>query len=256
MAFESPSDDIDRAAAQLAHTLGRHGRLTVLTGAGVSAESGVPTFRDMGGLWQQYDWRELATPESFANKPELVLEFYNTRRRQLPQVRPNPAHQALAQLERALGERLTLITQNVDDLHERAGSQRVLHMHGQLSEKRCPRCGRVSPYDADIVVSAACEQCGGGPLRPNVVWFGEIPHHLDGDIPDALQAEAFMSIGTSGTVYPAAGFVNTAKSQGRFTLEVNLEPSDNALAFDVQLLGPAGAVLPTLVSKLTDALDG
>jgi NAD-dependent deacetylase len=240
---------LDEAAEKILAALGREGRLTVLTGAGISAESGLATFRDRGGIWQRYSLEDVATPEAFARNPRLVLEFYDARRRQLREAAPNPAHFALARLEELLQSRFTLITQNIDDLHERAGSRRVLHMHGALLEARCARCSAVLAWQADITLDDRCAQCS-GQLRPNVVWFGEVPFHLEDEIPRALEAEVFLSAGTSGTVYPAAGFVATAKLAGRLTLEVNLEPSENAWLFDLQIAGRAGERLPALVQAL------
>lgn len=241
--------DIDEAATRIRDALGSEGGLTVLTGAGVSAESGIPTFRDSGGLWERYSMEDVATPEGYARNPALVLSFYNERRRKLHEVYPNPAHVALAELEAGLGERCTLITQNIDDLHERAGSRRVLHMHGELLKVRCAHCGVVFEWPGDVRDEDRCARCGGR-LRPNVVWFGEMPLFLEHEIPAALHAAVFLSVGTSGTVYPAAGFVHTAKLHGRLTAEVNLQPSENADRFDIQLTGAAGVVLPALVKEL------
>lgn len=241
-------ESIEGAAARLRERLGTRGRLTVLTGAGVSAESGVPTFRGSGGWWRNHSAMDLATPEAFARDPALVHAFYNERRRKLAGVAPNAGHLALARLERALAERFTLITQNVDDLHERAGSVRLIHMHGELTKVRCARCANVRAHYHDLEVTSRCP-CGGA-LRPHIVWFGEVPLHLEDAIPEALEAEVFMSVGTSGVVYPAAGFAHAAHGAGALTVTLNLEPSDNHDAFDVQLLGPAGEVLPRLVEAV------
>jgi NAD-dependent deacetylase len=235
--------------------LGSAGQLTALTGAGISAESGLPTFRGAGGLWEGRPVEEVATPEAYARQPRLVLDFYNARRRQLQQVAPNPAHLALARLEAAFGDRFTLITQNVDDLHERAGSRRVLHMHGELLRARCAHCSHLLRWTGDITTEDACELCG-GPIRPHIVWFGEAPFFMEEEIPRALEAEVFLSIGTSGTVYPAAGFVSAAKLAGSFTVEVNLEPSDNAPFFDLRIAGEAGKKLPALVEALVKSCRG
>lgn len=238
-------------AAQAIHgALGSTGRLTVLTGAGVSAESGISTFRGSGGLWEKYPLEDLATPQAFQRNPQLVLDFYNSRRRQLFSVKPNPAHLALARLEEALEDRFTLITQNVDDLHERAGSRRLLHMHGELLKARCAVCEEVFPWTEDIHITDRCAECAGGPVRPHIVWFGEMPFYLEEAIPRALEADVFMAIGTSGSVYPAAGMVMEARSRGKLTVEVNLEPSENAHYFDHVVLGPAGTTLPELVESL------
>ena len=167
--------------------LGNDGRITVLTGAGISAESGIATFREAGGLWEQHPIEDVATPEAFSRNPGLVLDFYNARWRQLDDVEPNPAHRALATLESSLGDRFTLITQNVDDLHERGGSRRVFHMHGELVKTRCTECQEVLPRKGDIGLSDRCGGCGGA-LRPHIVWFGEIPFYMEEEIPRALQA--------------------------------------------------------------------
>ena len=236
------SDEIRRALAN-------SGRLTVLTGAGVSAESGIATFRDKGGLWEEHRLEDVATPEAFDRDPAFVHRFYNARRCRLPQVSPNPAHFALARIEEALGDRFTLITQNVDDLHERAGSRRVLHMHGELLKARCAACGNVLPWPGDLGTADRCASCR-GPLRPHVVWFGEVPFHLEDEIPRALEAEVFMACGTSGSVYPAAAMVLEAKLRGRLTVEVNLEASEQARHFDLSVLGPAGTTVPRLVEEI------
>ncbi|HZN57381.1 MAG TPA: NAD-dependent deacylase [Planctomycetota bacterium] len=229
--------------------LGTTGRITILTGAGVSAESGISTFRSAGGLWEQHSLEEVATPEGFERNPSLVLAFYNERRRKLLAVEPNPGHAALARLERSLGPRFTLITQNIDDLHERAGTQSVLHMHGELLKARCVGCAGVLEWRDDIRPQDTCPSCGAG-LRPHVVWFGEIPFYLEEEIPRALDADVFIAVGTSGNVYPAAGMVHEARLRGKLTLEVNLEASANAHHFDLRVLGPAGSVLPELVSEI------
>lgn len=246
---------MNESAERIAQHLGKNGRLTVLAGAGVSAESGIPTFRDMGGLWEQHSLEEVATPEAYVRQPELVLDFYNARRQTLHTVEPNPAHGALARLEELLGERFCLITQNIDDLHERAGSHNVLHMHGELFKVRCNDCHAVYEWQEDLKRNDSCASCQ-GEMRPHIVWFGEMPFYMDCEIPTALSAEVFMSIGTSGTVYPAAGFVMEVKRQGNLCVEVNLEPSENASYFDVQLVGNASEVLPTLVDSLADLVGG
>lgn len=237
--------DSRKTLDDLARALGRSGRITVLTGAGISAESGIRTFRDTGGLWEEHSIEEVATPEGFDRNPDLVHRFYNERRRKLPEARPNAAHLALAEMELRLGERFTLITQNVDDLHERGGSRRILHMHGEILKVRCSGCGNVIPWPGDLSVRDLCASCGGS-LRPHVVWFGEMPFFMDREIPEALRAEVFVSIGTSGVVYPAAGFVAEARSNGAFTAEVNLEPSANARLFDLSLIGKATERVPEL----------
>ena len=229
-------------------------RVFVLTGAGVSAESGLGTFRDKGGIWERFDPMKLATPEAFAADPEKVHAFYNMRRRNLIAVEPNAAHRALARLEAGLAERggeLFLCTQNIDDLHERAGSQRVLHMHGELLKARCLSCEQVRPCRDDLSINVPCPSCGRmGTLRPDVVWFGEMPMHLDA-IYDALsEADLFVAIGTSGSVYPAAGFVTEARRQGIRTCEINLQPSDNARQFDERRYGPASETVSAWVDQV------
>lgn len=233
-------------------------RIVVLTGSGVSAESGVATFRDRDGIWAKYDYREVATPEGFAADPALVHGFYNARRRALKTIAPNPAHLALARLEKILAARggaLTLVTQNVDDLHERAGSENLLHMHGELAKVRCGSCGDIRLWEDDLGVDAGCAACGrAGAMRPHVVWFGEVPMYMD-EIADALmQADLFVSIGTSGSVYPAAGLVAEARSLGIPCTELNLEPSENARLFFDARYGKAGEVVPQWVEELIAAL--
>ena len=230
----------------------------VLTGAGISAESGLGTFRDKTGegIWAKFDPMKLATPEAFARDPESVLAFYDLRRRNLLNARPNAAHFALARLESALAERggsLTLVTQNIDDLHERAGSASVIHMHGELLKARCNACEAVRPWVDDLAVSHACPDCGSaGALRPHVVWFGEMPLAMD-EIDRALRkAELFVAIGTSGAVYPAAGFVAEARAYGLRTCEINLEAADNADLFDEQRLGLASETVPAWVEELLE----
>jgi NAD-dependent deacetylase len=228
----------------------------VLTGAGISAESGLGTFRDKkdGGIWAKFDPMKLATPEAFARDPETVLAFYDLRRRDLLNARPNAAHLALARLEGALAERgggLTLVTQNIDDLHERAGSHHVIHMHGELLKARCGRCEAVRPWLDDLTVARACPDCGRpGALRPHVVWFGEMPLAMDLIGRALRKADLFVAIGTSGAVYPAAGFVAEARAYGILTCEINLEAADNADLFDQQRLGAASETVPAWVEEL------
>jgi NAD-dependent deacetylase len=227
----------------------------ILTGAGISAESGLGTFRDKHGegIWARFDPMELATPQAFARDPKRVLAFYDARRRNLLEAKPNAAHVALARLERELagrGGELTLVTQNIDDLHERAGSKRVLHMHGELLKARCQNCDAVPVWPGDLTVEDACPACeSAGALRPDVVWFGEMPLHLD-DIDRALRdADLFVAIGTSGAVYPAAGFVAEARAYGVPTCEINLEAADNAYCFDEARYGPASETVPAWVEE-------
>ncbi|ANY77484.1 NAD-dependent protein deacylase [Microvirga ossetica] len=226
----------------------------VLTGAGVSAESGLGTFRDKDGLWTRFDPMKLATPEAFAQNPDEVHAFYNMRRQNLLAAEPNAAHRALAHMETALAERggsLFLCTQNIDDLHERAGSQRVAHMHGELLKARCTACGETMPWLKDLSVEVPCPSCRrSGGLRPHVVWFGEMPLEMDALYDALLAADLFVAIGTSGSVYPAAGFVTEAQGHGIRTCEINLDPSDNARQFDDARYGPASATVPTWVEQV------
>jgi len=225
-------------------------RIVVLTGAGISAESGVPTFRDADGLWEGHRVEDVATPEAFTRDPLTVQRFYDARRRAAALARPNPAHRALARLERALGDALLVVTQNVDDLHERAGSSRVVHMHGRLDTALCEACGSRTPVREDLADQPACPTCGARALRPDVVWFGEMPYELD-RIDLALAAcDLFVAIGTSGVVYPAAGFVLTATEFGAATLELNLVPSEISPLFDEIRPGPASIAVPAWVDEL------
>ena len=224
--------------------------IVVLTGAGISAESGVPTFRDADGLWEGHRVEDVATPEAFERDPETVQRFYDARRAALTTVEPNPAHLALAELEQRLGQRLLVVTQNVDDLHERAGSRNVIHMHGELLKALCLACGDRSPWPGDLVHGPACPGCGRGSLRPDVVWFGEVPYELDRIDTALAAADLFVSIGTSGAVYPAAGFVRAAAAYGARTLELNLEPSEGSRDFDETRHGPAGTIVPAWVGEV------
>ena len=232
----------------------------VLTGAGVSAESGLGTFRDQGGIWTRYDLNEVATPEGFAADPNKVHAFYNARRENLAGAAPNAAHRALAGLEAAVeagGGEFTLCTQNVDDLHEQAGSRRVIHMHGELGKARCADCGQVRGDAGPLSLERACGGCGAvGRERPDVVWFGEIPMHMDALAGAIRRADLFAAIGTSGSVYPAAGFVMEARAAGARTCEINLEPSDNAHVFDERRYGPAGEVVPAWAAEIAARTKG
>ncbi len=234
--------------------------IVVLTGAGISAESGLRTFRDQDGLWYEFRIEEVATPEAFARDPAKVLDFYNQRRRGLlaPEVRPNAAHLALARLERSWPGGVLVVTQNVDDLHERAGSRRVLHMHGELLKARCLACGAVCEWRRDLDLQSRCPACGTvGRMRPHIVWFGEIPFHLE-DIDEALaRCALFVAVGTSAEVYPAAGFVDRVKALGRArTVELNLEPSAKSHCFDDRRYGPATRVVPAFVEELLAEIGG
>ncbi|MGN6160617.1 MAG: Sir2 family NAD+-dependent deacetylase [Marmoricola sp.] len=224
-------------------------RVVVLTGAGISAESGLRTFRDSDGLWEGYSVEEVATPEGFARDPMLVQRFYDERRAQLETAQPNPAHRALARLETALGDDFLLITQNVDDLHERAGSQRVLHMHGELRSAWCTACDGRMRWSGTLVDEPACPACGARAMRPDIVWFGEMPYGMD-QIDRALRrAQVFISIGTSGNVYPAAGFSAFARAVGAHTVELNMEPSLGIDDFLEHHHGPAGTIVPAWVER-------
>ena len=221
--------------------------LVILTGAGISAESGLSTFRDPDGLWQRVRIEDVATPEAFARDPDRVHAFYNARRAQLAEVQPNAAHLALARLEREWPGGLLLVTQNVDDLHDRADS-RPLHMHGELRQVRCLACGERHGWAADLSTRTPCPACAAARLRPDIVWFGEMPMGMD-RIAAALDGcGLFVSIGTSGNVYPAAGFVDEAAQAHK--VELNLEPSAGSALFDEAHHGPATQVVPAFVDRL------
>jgi NAD-dependent deacetylase len=224
--------------------------IVILTGAGISAESGIDTFRGGGGLWEQHRVEDVATPEAFARDPELVLRFYDMRRAAIQTKGPNAAHLALARLDAEWPGELLIVTQNVDDLHERAGARRVLHMHGEHLNAWCTACGERSPWREPLIDRPPCPACGERALRPDVVWFGEMPYRMD-EIYAALRgADLFVSIGTSGAVYPAAGFVRDARDLGARTLELNLEPSQGSLWFDQARHGPATEVVPAWVDEM------
>ncbi len=239
----------------MAHFEGRFiDRIVVLTGAGISAESGVPTFRDADGLWEQHDPMQIATPEAFMRDPDLVYRFYNARRARLPGVEPNAAHHAVVRLQREFAGDVFLVTQNVDDLHERAGSQQVCHMHGRLQAALCTACARSTPMSGDYDGTTACPACGtSGSLRPDVVWFGEIPYYMDEIETRLADCDLFIAIGTSGLVYPAAGFVRRALQCGATTVELNRETSDVSGLFHHQRKGLATAVVTALVEELLAA---
>ena len=237
--------------------------MVILTGAGISAESGIKTFREAGGLWENHPIEAVATPQGFANNPRLVWQFYHARREQLKTVSPNPAHHALAQLQQTLGpDDVFLVTQNVDDLHQRGGSapQAVLHMHGELRKVRCRRCGTVTETDAPMLpdpegpLPTCFDTACGGALRPHIVWFGEVPFGMDDIAAKLATCSMFVAIGTSGVVYPAAGFLAAAKHQGATTLGFNLEPPENAELFDYFVQGPAGQTLPDWVDTVLETL--
>lgn len=225
--------------------------IVVLTGAGISAESGIRTFRASDGLWENHRIEDVATPEGFDRNPQLVHHFYNQRRQQLlsDSIRPNPAHTALARLQHHFGNNLLLITQNVDNLHERAGSRDVLHMHGELLKARCHSSGLVFDIREDLSFDSVCRCCQlPGNLRPHIVWFGEMPLHMP-RITQALQrCDLFVAIGTSGNVYPASGFYQTARDAGAHTVELNLEATGSC--FDEHIQGAASVVVPKFVEQL------
>ena len=225
--------------------------IVILTGAGVSAESGVATFRGPDGLWEGHRVEDVATPEAFRRDPGLVHKFYDARRAKLESVEPNAAHLALARLDAEWPGELLLVTQNVDDLHERAGSKRLLHMHGELKSGWCVACGERFPWEGPMGHGAQCPACGtSGQVRPDIVWFGEMPYEMD-RIDEALQrCDLFVSIGTSGAVYPAAGFVQTALYCGAPCLEMNLEPSQGSIFFHESRMGPAGDLVPEWIDEL------
>lgn len=225
--------------------------IVILTGAGVSAESGLATFRGPDGLWEGHRVEDVCTPEAFRRDPALVHAFYDARRDKLATVKPNAAHEALARLDDEWPGELLLITQNVDDLHERAGSRRLLHMHGELTKGWCLACGERFVWTGPMGEGATCPECQvRGSVRPDIVWFGEMPYDMD-RIDDALrQCDLFVSIGTSGAVYPAAGFVQTARYCGARTLEINLEPSLGSYMFDESRTGRAGDLVPCWVDEV------
>lgn len=228
--------------------------IVILTGAGLSAESGVPTFRDKTGIWAKVDFREVATPQGFAKNPVLVHEFYNMRRRAHDLVRPNAAHEALARLEREYHGSVWIVTQNVDALHEAAGSQNLIHMHGEIFQALCAKCRARHHWTDDLNLEVSCPTCNEkGGMRPDVVWFGEMPYHMQRIAELLAEADLFMSIGTSGNVYPAAGFVTEARANGAHTVELNLEPSEGVSIFHKAIHGPATKVVPAFVESLLAA---
>ena len=230
--------------------------LVILTGAGISRESGLHTFRDPDGVWASVRIEDVATPEAFARDPERVHAFYNARRAKLrdPSIAPNAAHRALARLEQAWPAGFLLITQNVDDLHERAGSRRLLHMHGELRRVRCTGCDAAFAWLEDLSTTTPCPHCGRpAGLRPDIVWFGEIPVGLDEAFAALGRCGLFAAIGTSGVVYPAAHFVAEARDAGAHTIELNLEPSNRASLFHEHIHGPAATVVPQWVDRLLDS---
>jgi len=224
--------------------------IVILTGAGISAESGIGTFRDKGGLWEQHRVEDVATPEAFIRDPDLVLRFYDMRREAIQQAEPNAAHHALARLDAEWPGALLIVTQNVDDLHERAGAKRLIHMHGEHLNAWCTACDTRSRWRGTLIERPPCPRCGEAALRPDVVWFGEMPYRMD-EIDAALRdCDLFVSIGTSGAVYPAAGYVQTARYVGAHCLELNLEPSQGSVMFHESQMGRAGDLVPAWVDEV------
>ena len=233
--------------------------IVILTGAGISKESGLDTFRDKDGIWSKVRLEDVATPDGFRRDPAMVHAFYNARRRSLGEdgIVPNAAHAALARLEREWPGRVLLVTQNIDDLHERAGSTELIHMHGELLKIRCRRCDRPFSWAADLDTAHVCPDCGRtGTLRPHVVWFGELPLEMERIFAALDDCALFVSIGTSGLVYPAAGFVAHVRRQGKaHTVELNLEPSEGAGLFHETRSGPASELVPAFVDDLLHCQD-
>jgi len=233
-------------------------RIVILTGAGISAESGLGTFRDKDGLWTKVRLEDVATPQGFARDPDGCHAFYNARRGGMIAAQPNAAHVALARLEAGLAERgageVLIVTQNIDDLHEKAGSANLIHMHGEMGKARCGHCEHVLPWAGDLSTALACGACGrSGAMRPHVVWFGEMPFDLDRIAEALADCDLFVSIGTSGNVYPAAGFVSDVRRRGLArTLELNLEPSEGFSLFEERLYGPATEIVPAWVEALLE----
>jgi len=225
--------------------------IVILTGAGVSAESGLGTFRGPGGLWEGQRVEDICTPEALARNRSLVLGFYDQRRAALATVKPNAAHHALARLDREWRGEVLLVTQNVDDLHDRAGSTKLLHMHGELTSSLCEACGMRAPYRGAMLDGTRCAACGAADLlRPDIVFFGEMPYHMERIERAVSRADLFISIGTSGAVYPAAGFVQSARYAGARTIELNLEPSAGSHLFDESRMGPASELVPAWVEEI------
>jgi NAD-dependent deacetylase len=224
--------------------------IVILTGAGVSAESGIDTFRAKGGLWEKHRVEDVATPEGFARDPDLVLRFYDMRRAAIQQAQPNAAHWSLGALDADWRGELLIVTQNVDDLHERAGARRLIHMHGEHLKAWCTACDMRTFWRAPLIDRPPCPACDAAALRPDVVWFGETPYRMD-EIDRAIAAcDLFVSIGTSGAVYPAAGYIRTARYYGAATLELNLEPSQGSIMFDECRMGKASDLVPEWVAEM------
>ncbi len=231
-------------------------RIVVLTGAGISAESGLATFRGEDGLWEGHHPADVATPEAFEANPTLVQRFYDERRAALTRVEPNAAHVALAQLESALGNDLYLVTQNIDDLHERGGSERVHHMHGRLRAAWCLACNERHVWEEALTDGPPCPSCHSSMLRPDIVWFGEVPYGMESIDQELADCDLFVSIGTSGVVYPAAAFVHYAIGNGKRTLELNLETSDTTSDFHESRRGPASELVPAWVEEVLSGRSG
>lgn len=224
--------------------------IVILTGAGISAESGLETFRAETGLWAQHRVEDVATPEGFARDPTRVIAFYNMRRQLAAEAQPNAAHRALARLEAEHSGEVLVVTQNVDDLHERGGSTNLIHMHGALGSALCARCDHRWPAPMTMHAGEACPACGAAAARPDIVWFGEMPYAMDRIFDVLTRADIFAAIGTSGNVYPAAGFVAEASRAGAHTLEINIEISATGSRFDDVLLGPATQTVPAWVDSI------
>lgn len=229
--------------------------IVILTGAGISAESGLATFRGPDGLWEGHRVEDVCTPEALARNPERVHRFYDERRAKLRAVEPNAAHRALARLEREWRGNLLLVTQNVDDLHERGGCAQVLHMHGELLSALCVRCDARMVWEGSLPPGSPCPSCGANALRPDIVFFGEMPYHMDVIDAALRNCDLFVSIGTSGAVYPAAGLVQTARYVGADTLELNLDPSAGSIYFSESRMGAAGQLVPDWVEEVLATQD-
>jgi len=228
----------------------RFQRIVILTGAGLSAESGLGTFRDKGGLWSEFNLEDVATPGGFARDPARVHDFYNLRRRWLGKAQPNAAHRALARLEREHPGEVLTVTQNIDPLHEVAGTKHLIHMHGELARALCAACEASVDWTGELSTETVCAACGeAGAMRPDVVWFGETPREMDRIYQALVACDLFISIGTSGSVYPAAGFVAEARGAGAHTVELNLEPSEGASLFAEAYYGPATEIVPNFVER-------
>ena len=225
--------------------------IVILTGAGISAESGVDTFRDKDGIWSRVNVEDVATPQGFIRNPAMVHAFYNERRAGLAGVKPNAAHHALARLEKAFAGDFLIVTQNIDDLHEQAGSEKIIHMHGELKRALCASCGMRSDAQGDLSLDTTCPHCRSiGYMRPDVVWFGEMPYHMDRIYAALADCDLFVAIGTSGTVYPAAGFIEEARAGGARTLELNLEPTEGTNRFSDAIHGKATEIVPEWVGRV------